>query len=151
MSEKKEEMTITAASQENVAEEAKVEVEVLEGEIVEEMPKEKVSNEDVEELKKTGKKIMENFKKYISSNEFDKKCEEEAEKNGVDKDIVKNGFLKNSVKSIARTLHLTVKITGDVLKSVVHFINTIINNIVDFSSSVLHKLINLVTLNVANS
>lgn len=91
--------------------------------------------------------LLTKFKEYITSESFEAKCEKSAQKYGKDTSAVKSGFIKNSLGTIANVLNLTINITGNIVKSAVSFIEMAIISIVDFSASVLHKLVSLFTLN----
>ena len=93
------------------------------------------------------KDLLNKFKNYISGDKLDEKCEEAEKRTGVKKDIIKNAFVKNGLRTIADALNLTISIAGDVVIGAVKFIENIILNIVNFATGTLHKLITAVTLN----
>lgn len=87
------------------------------------------------------------FKEYVGSDRFDQVCAGAAERNGVDKSVIQNAFIKNALGTIANALNLSVSIAGDIIKGAVSFIETIISTVVSFSTSTLHKLVTALTLN----
>lgn len=91
--------------------------------------------------------LLGKFKEYIGTDRFDEACQNAADRNGVDKAIIKNAFVKNALGTIANALNLTVHITGEIIKGAVSFIDTIIATVVNFSTSTLHKLVTVLTLN----
>jgi len=91
--------------------------------------------------------LLGKFKEYIGGDKFDKVCADAADRNGVDKSVVQNAFVKNALGTIANALNLTVSIAGDIIKGAVGFIDTIISTAVNFTTSTLHKLVKVLTLN----
>ena len=111
----------------------------------------KMESEKKAEEASKAKTLLANFKKYIQSESFDKKCKEQAEKHGIgDYTIVKNVFIRNTLKKIANILGITVTFTCDVVKYAVNFLSKLIQVVINFGASILHKLINLLTLNCGN-
>ena len=103
--------------------------------------------EETSDLAGEAKDLLNKFKNYISGDKLDEKCEEAEKRTGVKKDIIKNAFVKNGLRTIADALNLTISIAGDVVIGAVKFIENIIFNIVNFTTGTLHKLITAVTLN----
>lgn len=103
-----------------------------------------------ESLTDTAKNILNKFKDYISSDEFDDKCQEKADKFNVDKAVIKNSFITNVLGTLARVLNLTINTVGNVIISAVQFIDMLITSAVKFTTSTLHKIINVITLNCGN-
>lgn len=103
-----------------------------------------------ESLTDTAKNILSKFKDYISGNEFDDKCQEKADKFNVDKAVIKNSFITNVLGTLARVLNLTINTVGNVIISAVQFIDMLITSAVKFTTSTLHKIINVITLNCGN-
>lgn len=103
-----------------------------------------------ESLTDTAKNILSKFKDYISGNEFDDKCQEQADKYDVDKAVIKNSFITNVLGTLARVLNLTINTVGNVIISAVQFIDMLITSAVKFTTSTLHKIINVITLNCGN-
>lgn len=95
----------------------------------------------------SARNLLAGFKDYISSNKFDKKCQEKAEEKGVEKTVIKDSFIRNFLGMIANALNLTINIAGDLIKSCVAFVEKIISTIINFTSEALHKLVTLLTLN----
>lgn len=91
--------------------------------------------------------VLDKFKKYITSEKFDKACESSAKKHGVKKNIVKNKMISGFLGTIADTLGLTISIAGDIILGAVGFISTIIEKIVEFAVDSLLKLVSVLTLN----
>lgn len=115
---------------------------------IDEMFKEKEPQQDQSsDLAGEAKDLLNKFKNYISGDKLDEKCEEAEKRTGVKKDIIKNAFVKNGLRTIADALNLTISIAGDVVIGAVKFIENIILNIVNFATGTLHKLITAVTLN----
>lgn len=147
--------TSSDISEEKQEEIPKVEAEKIEPEEAEQMEakqntKEEINKEDVSKIAGEATNILNNIKDFISGDKFDEQCEEAAKKHNVDKEIVKNSFVKNILRAIGNTLGLVVVTTGDVITGAVCFISRIINTIVDFAVDSLLKLINMATLNCAN-
>lgn len=97
------------------------------------------------------KDLLGKFRDYISGEQLDEKCEEAEKRTGVKKDIIKNAFVKNGLRTIADALNLTISIAGDVVIGAVKFIETIIFSVVNFTTGTLHKLITAVTLNCGSA
>lgn len=91
--------------------------------------------------------LLGKFKEYIGGDKFDKVCADASQRHGVDKSVVQNAFVKNALGTIANALNLTVSIAGDIIKGAVGFIDTIISTAVNFTTSTLHKLVKVLTLN----
>lgn len=91
--------------------------------------------------------LLGGIKEYIQSKGFEDKCKESAQKVGVQKEIVKNAFIKNILGGIANALGLSITVTGNLIIGAVNFIETIITTIVNFATSSLLKVIQVVTLN----
>jgi SepF-like predicted cell division protein (DUF552 family) len=91
--------------------------------------------------------LLGKFKEYVGGDKFDKVCADASQRHGVDKSVVKNAFVKNALGTIANALNLTVSIAGDIIKGAVGFIDTIISTVVNFTTSTLHKLVKVLTLN----
>jgi hypothetical protein len=104
-------------------------------------------DENPEGLAGEAMSLLGKFKSYIGSDKFDKVCADAADRNGVDKSVVQNSFIKNVLGTIANALNLTVSIAGDIIKGAVGFIDTIISTAVNFTTSTLHKLVKVLTLN----
>lgn len=111
-------------------------------EIAQDVPKKEQAN-----LAGEASQLLNKFKSYISSDNFDEKCENKANELGLEKSVVKNAFLKNVLGTIADTLNLAVHVAGDVLSGTLKFITRLIETIVGYGTSTLHKIINLLTLN----
>lgn len=111
---------------------------------------EKILNYDQKIIEKEQFKavdLLTKFKEYVSGEKFDKKCNTAGKKYGIDGKDIKNKFIKNSLRTIADILNLTVSIAGDIINGVTNFINIIISSITNYTSNALHKLINILTLN----
>lgn len=91
--------------------------------------------------------LLTRFKEYVSGDKFDKKCKEAGKKHGLDGKTIKNKFIRNSLKTIADILNLTISITGDIILGAANFINMIICSITKYTTDALHKIINILTLN----
>ena len=115
---------------------------------IDEMFKEEELQQDQSsDLAGEAKDLLNKFKNYISGDKLDEKCEEAEKRTGVKKDIIKNAFVKNSLRTIADALNLTISIAGDIIIGAVNFVENIIRNIVNFTTGTLHKVITAVTLN----
>lgn len=103
--------------------------------------------EEKEDVKLSVVDMLVKFKNFIRSDDFDKKASRVSKAYGIKKAVVKNRFIRGFLGTIADVLNLTVAIAGDIIVSAVKFVNNIIRNIVNFGAGILHKLINLLTLN----
>ena len=105
----------------------------------------KVSDEESTAQMAVG--VLQKFKDYITSDKFDKACEDAGKKYGVKKNIVKSKMISGFLGTIADTLGLTITIAGDIILGAVGFIATIIERIVEFTVDSLLKLVSVLTLN----
>ena len=118
-----------------------------EEEIVDKAIGEAEENKEKEDVKLSVVDMLVKFKNFIRSDDFDKKVSRVSKTYGIKKAVVKNKFIRGFLGTIADVLNLTVAIAGDIIVSAVKFVNNIIRNIVNFGAGILHKLINLLTLN----
>ena len=102
---------------------------------------------DMESTAKMAAGVLGKFKDYITSDKFDKTCEDAAKKHGVKKNIVKSKMISGFLGTIADTLGLTIKVGGDIILGAVGFISAIIERIVEFAVDSLLKLVSVLTLN----
>lgn len=107
-------------------------------------------NKDLNEIKEKAKNVFSKFNEYINSDDFDNKCKEKSEKIGVDKDFIKNSYIKRVLGKIGKVLNIAVDLGVDIIKSSTNFLNNLIIGIVNFTSETLHKVVNFLTLGCAN-
>lgn len=103
--------------------------------------------QDEADSKKSAESVLIKFRSYIKSLRFDLKCRQKAKEKGYDYKIFKRGIVKTMLQKIADIFGLTISVVGDVLTYAVEFLSNIICRIVNFTVSICHKLVTLLTFN----
>ena len=103
--------------------------------------------QDTADNKRSAVDVLTKFRSYINSLRFDLKCRQKAKEKGYDYKIFKRGIVKTVLQKIADIFGLTICVTGDILIYAVEFLSNIICRIVNFTVSICHKIVTLLTFN----
>ena len=102
---------------------------------------EAIEEDNEDDIKVGVKDLLNSFKAYVHSDEFDNACEEKSKEHNVNKDKVKFSFIKNFGITVAKVLNIAISLVGNTIRKVLHFIDVVISNITSFASSKLALLV----------